>query len=239
MQVFQLPALQDNYIYILHDSRKGKTAVIDPTLAKPVKAFLKQKKWSLDLILNTHHHYDHTGGNLELKTQWPCPVAGFSQDAHRLPGLDWPLKEEEEGHFGTYPFRVLFLPGHTLGHIAYWFFEEKKLFVGDTLFAMGCGRLFEGTAQQMFQSLSKIKALPQDTQIFSGHEYTKKNGYFALSQDPSNKHLKVRMKQVCAKRAKGQSTQPFLLSEELKTNPFLRAKTETEFRLLREKKDCF
>ena len=239
LKVFQLPVLQDNYIYILHENGQGKTAVIDPALAKPVQAFLKQKNWHLDLILNTHHHPDHTGGNLSLKNQWQCPVAGFSQDAYRLPGVDWLLKEGEKGHLGDLLFRVLFLPGHTLGHIAYWFFEEKKLFVGDTLFAMGCGRLFEGTAEQMFNSLSQIKTLPKDTEIFSAHEYTEKNGLFALSQDPHNSNLKIRMQQVRAKRAKAQSTQPFFLSEELKTNPFLRAKTVEDFRFLRKKRDLF
>ena len=239
LKVFQLPALQDNYIYILHETMQGKTAVVDPTVARPVQAFLKQKNWRLDLILNTHHHLDHTGGNLQLKSQWQCPVAGFSQDAYRLPGVDWLLKEGEEGHLGNSVFRVLFLPGHTLGHIAYWFFEEKKLFVGDTLFAMGCGRLFEGTAEQMFNSLSQIKTLPKDTEMFSAHEYTEKNGSFALSQDPKNPDLQARMQQVRAKRAKAQPTVPFFLSEELKTNPFLRAKTKEEFHLLRKKRDLF
>ena len=239
LKVFLLPVLQDNYIYILHDISTKKTAVVDPALAEPVETFLKQNKWSLDLILNTHHHPDHTGGNLKLKQKWQCPIAGFSKDTYRLPGVDWSLKEGEKGSFGSSLFQVLFLPGHTLWHIAYWFFEEKKLFIGDTLFAMGCGRLFEGTAEQMFHSLSQIKALPQDTKIFSAHEYTEKNGAFALSQDPENADLKVRMREVRAKRAKGQATQPFLLSEELKTNPFLRAKTVEEFRLLREKRDQF
>ncbi len=239
LEVFQLPVLQDNYIYILRDSLKEKTAVVDPALSEPVKAFLKQKNWKLDLILNTHHHPDHTGGNLSLKQEWPCGVAGFSEDAHRIPGINWLLKEGEGGHFGSFKFKVLFLPGHTLGHIAYWFFEEKKLFIGDTLFAMGCGRLFEGTARQMFESLRQVKNLPEDTEIFSAHEYTEKNGHFALSQDSKNPDLKARMKKVRDKRAKNQPTVPFFLSEELKTNPFLRARNLEEFRLLRQKRDRF
>ena len=239
LEVFQLPVLKDNYIYILRDPLKEKTAVIDPALSKPVKVFLKQKNWNLDLILNTHHHPDHTGANLSLKHKWSCEVAGFAEDAHRIPGIDWLLKEGEEGHFGSFRFKVLFLPGHTVGHIAYWFQKEKKLFIGDTLFAMGCGRLFEGTPEQMFKSLAQIKALPKDTEVFSAHEYTEKNGHFALSQDSTNPDLKARMQKVRDKRAKNQPTVPFFLSEELKTNPFLRAKTLEEFHLLRQKRDRF
>ena len=239
LQVFQLPVLQDNYIYIVHDKNTQKTAVVDPALSEPVNLFLKEKNWKLDFIFSTHHHWDHTGGNLELKKKWNCRILGFEEDAHRIPGIDQHLKNGEEFTFGTLPCRVLFFPGHTLGHIAYWFFEEKKLFIGDTLFAMGCGRLFEGSPRQMFTSLNKIKSFPPETEIFCAHEYTEKNGCFALSMDPQNQNLKNRMKSVQASRKKNQATVPFFLSEELETNPFLRASTLEEFTHLRKKRDIF
>ncbi len=239
LQVFQIPVLQDNYIYILRDNNTQKTAVVDPALSEPVDLFLKEKNWKLDFIFNTHHHWDHTDGNLELKRKWHCRILGFAKDAYRIPGIDQQLQEGEECTFGTFPYRVLFFPGHTLGHIAYWFFEEKKLFIGDTLFAMGCGRLFEGSPQQMFTSLNKIKSFPPETEVFCAHEYTEKNGQFALSVDSQNQILKNRMKEVQASRKKNQATVPFFLSEELKTNPFLRASTLKEFTRLRKKRDIF
>ncbi len=239
LQVFQLPVLQDNYIYIIRDINTEKTAVVDPALAEPVNSFLKERNWTLDFIFSTHHHWDHTDGNLQLKEKWNCQILGFAKDAHRIPGIDQHLQEGEEFTFGDLPCRVLFFPGHTLGHIAYWFFEEKKLFIGDTLFAMGCGRLFEGSPQQMFTSLNHIKSFPPDTEVFCAHEYTEKNGHFALSVDSKNQMLKDRMKKVQTSREKNQATVPFFLSEELKTNPFLRASTLEEFTNLRKKRDIF
>ncbi len=239
VQVFQLPVLQDNYIYILRDEENKKTATIDPALSDPVQHFLLKKKWNLDYIFNTHHHIDHIGGNLALKKQWNPQITGFAKDSHRIPGIVKHLKENEELKFGSQNFRVLFLPGHTLGHIAYWFYKCKLLFCGDVLFGMGCGRLFEGSAEQMFHSLQKIKALPPETKIYCAHEYTERNGQFALHVDPHNLNLKKRMKQVLAKRNRQEPTVPFLLSEELKTNPFLRAKTVKEFATIRQKKDQF
>ena len=239
LQVFQIPVLLDNYIYLIQDKNTGKTAVVDPALASPVENFLKEKNYSLDFILNTHHHPDHVGGNQQLKEKTQCEVVGFSEDAHRIPGISRFVKEGEELSLGPFLFRVLFLPGHTLGHIAYWFFKEKKLFVGDTLFAMGCGRLFEGTPKQMFKSLNQIKNLPEDTEVFCAHEYTEKNGHFALSVEPQNPALQKRMQKVKEERKQNKATVPFFLSEELQTNPFLRAKTLEEFTLLREKRDMF
>ena len=193
----------------------------------------------MDFIFNTHHHWDHTGGNLQLKKKWRCRVLGFAKDAERIPGIDQALHEREDFVFGKSACRVLFLPGHTLGHIAYWFFKEKKLFIGDTLFAMGCGRLFEGSPRQMFSSLNQIKIFPSETEVFCAHEYTEKNGRFALSVDSENPELKSRMRTVRLKRKKNQPTVPFFLSEELKTNPFLRADTLEEFTSLRTKRDIF
>ena len=239
MKVFQIPVLQDNYIYILHDNNTHKTAVVDPAIASPIQTFLEEKNWKLNYIFNTHHHPDHVGGNLTLKKKWNCQIIGFSQDAHRIPGIDKTLDDNDELTFGSHIARVLFVPGHTLGHIAYWFHHANILFCGDTLFAMGCGRLFEGSPKQMFHSLQRIKKLPAHTTVYCTHEYTEKNGQFALREDPNNTHLQARMKTILAKRKNQQPTVPFSLSEELQTNPFLRSRTVAEFTLLREKRDCF
>ena len=227
MKVFLIPALADNYMYILRSS-DGKTAVVDPSEAAPVERFLKEKNWSLDFILNTHHHWDHTGGNVQLKKTFGSSVVGFGEDARRIPGIDTLLKENEVWNFGQSFCRILFIPGHTLGHIAFWFFEEKILFCGDTLFSMGCGRIFEGDFAQMFGSLRVLSELPEAALIYCGHEYTEKNGEFALKVEGGNADLQKRMKIVLEKRKKQLPTMPFLLADELKTNPFLRCKILTE-----------
>ena len=248
LQVFQLAVLRDNYIYVLHDTCTQITAVVDPALAEPVQDFLQQKKWKLNYILNTHHHPDHVGGNLSLQKQWGCPVVGFSGDAHRIPGINQKLDADTEWSMGRFPCRILFVPGHTLGHIAYWFFQHHMLFCGDTLFAMGCGRLFEGSYQQMFDSLRQFKGLPGETQVYCTHEYTEKNAQFAMQfsldhpewKDPEWESLmKQRMEKIGAQRKAQTPTVPFLLSEDLKTNPFLRATTVQEFRQLRIQRDSF
>ena len=221
LQVFQIPALSDNYIHVVRNA-SGQTAVVDPSLAKPVHQFLKERGWSLDYILNTHHHYDHTDGNGELKKVWDAQVIGFSQDAHRIPYIDQKMEEDEIWHFGHHPCHILFIPGHTLGHIAFWFPKDDVLFCGDTLFAMGCGRLFEGTKKQMLSSLNKLSKLPEKTTIYCGHEYSENNGQFALQIEGGNSILKKRMKQIIEKRKHQLSTVPFTLLEELQTNPFLR-----------------
>ena len=223
IQVFTLPALTDNYIYVLRGF--SKTLVIDPGEAQPVYQFLNKKKWSLDFILNTHHHWDHTGGNLDLKKIWPkAQVAGFLKDAKRLPGIEIKLKENEVWMPDRFSCKVLSIPGHTLGHIAFYFTKDKKLFCGDTLFSMGCGRLFEGTASMLLASLKSLAKLPLETEIYAGHEYTLNNAKFALKINGNNKYLKERFKVISNKRKKGLPTVPFLLSEELKTNPFLRCR---------------
>ena len=237
LKVYTVPALQDNYIYILKN--ETHTAVVDPSEAAPVTNFLHKKKWNLDFIFNTHHHYDHTGGNSDLKKIWSCLIYGFEKDRHRLPGIDRTLKDEEEFSFGQTKIKTLFIPGHTLGHIAFYCVKEKYLFCGDTLFAMGCGRLFEGSPQQMYQSLEKIKQLPKETFIYCGHEYTEANGNFALSIDKNNPLLKKRMEKVRLLRKNLKPTVPFTLKEELDTNPFLRAGSVKELAFLRQQKDRF
>lgn len=222
MQIFQIPDLEDNYIHVLRCN--GKTAVVDPCTAPPVNQFLQEKDWSLDVILNTHHHYDHVGGNKDLKSKWGCPVLGFSQDAQRIPEIDRKLEDQQEWVWEGQVCQILFIPGHTLGHVALWFKTSSVLFSGDTLFSMGCGRLFEGTAKQMKESLEKLSKLPLKTQIYCGHEYSEANAEFALLIDGNNQDLINRMKAVREKRKRGESTVPFSLEEELKTNPFLRTK---------------
>lgn len=221
MEIYQLTALQDNYVYCMRDPSSGQTAVIDPSEARPVLRFLSEKNWKLDYVLNTHHHWDHVGGNLVLKEKTGCRIVGYFGDKHRIPGIDTDLDEGATTLLNQC-VEVLFIPGHTLGHIAYWFKDEDALFCGDTLFTLGCGRLFEGSPQMMWKSLDQIRSLPPSTRIFCGHEYTQINGRFALMIDPDNGKLHQRMERVNELRAQGEPTVPSLLGEELETNPFIR-----------------
>ena len=238
-KIYQLPLWEDNYIYLLHEQQSNKTAAIDPGEAQTVNHFLKAKNLNLDYILSTHHHFDHTGGNLKLKEDWGCKIYGYKEDAKRIPGIDMSLKEGDQVFVGQLCFEILCVPGHTLGHIAFWNKQNHILFCGDTLFAMGCGRLFEGTPEQMFSSLNKIKKLPTRSLIYCAHEYSLNNAEFALTVEPSNLNLKKRFQKISALRKKNQATVPFYLKEELETNPFLRAKSVSEFAKIRKLKDCF
>ncbi|CAG7856016.1 hydroxyacylglutathione hydrolase [biofilm metagenome] len=222
LEIITLAVLSDNYIYLVHDSQNGETATIDPALAQPVLMALQEKGWQLTTIFNTHHHSDHVGGNLELKARTGCKIIASVYDRNRIPGLDATVKEGDMVSIGQHKARVIFTPGHTLGHIQYYFKQDKLLFCGDTLFAMGCGRLFEGTAEQMWQSLQKLKSLPPDTQVYCTHEYTQNNGRFALTIDPDNKALLERMVEVNRQRAQNLPTLPTTIAEELETNPFFR-----------------
>jgi hydroxyacylglutathione hydrolase len=219
----QIPVLKDNYVYLVHDPETQLTAAVDPSVAVPVQEALQREGWRLTHILNTHHHNDHTGGNNELKAATGCLIVGPRADRDRIPGIDVALGDGETYQFGTDEALVYDVPGHTRGHIAYWFRESRALFCGDTLFLMGCGRLFEGTPEQMWRSLSKLKALPPDTLVYCGHEYTQANARFALTVEPHNRDLIARSERVNALRAEGKSTIPGNLGEELATNPFLRA----------------
>ena len=222
LQIHQIPVLNDNYVYLAHEPASGATAVVDPAVGGPVLAALDDKGWRLSHILNTHHHADHTGANLELKEKTGCTIVGPRADAARIPGIDVTVGDGDSYRLGEAEARVFDVPGHTSGHIAYWFSDSKALFCGDTLFAMGCGRLFEGTPAQMWNSLSKLKVLPGDTRVFCAHEYTQANGRFALSVEPENRELQARMQEVDRLRADGVPTVPSTIAVELKTNPFLR-----------------
>ena len=215
-----VPCLSDNYAYLVHDQDAGLCAVVDPSEAPPVKRALAAKGWKLTHILNTHHHFDHTGGNVALKEEFGAEIVGPGKDRDRFAGLDTGVDESTGWSFGGRKVRVMDIPAHTSSHIA--FIVDDAAFTGDTLFAMGCGRLFEGTPAMMWSSLSKLMTLPDATRIFCGHEYTQSNGRFALTLEPSNAALVARMRDVDAARAKGAPTIPSTLGLEKQTNPFLR-----------------
>lgn len=223
LEVYQFPCLQDNYGFLIHDSATGATAAIDTPEVAPINRALADKGWQLTHILNTHHHFDHAGGNDALKAQWQCQVVGAAIDAERIPGIDLEVKDGESLAFGSAQAEVLEVPGHTSGHIAYYFAEAQIAFVGDTLFALGCGRLFEGTPQQMNDSLNKLMALPDDTMVYCAHEYTEANAAFAATVEPDNPALQQRIQDIQRLREAGQPTVPTSIGLERATNPFVRA----------------
>jgi hydroxyacylglutathione hydrolase len=228
MDIHRLPVLLDNYVFVLHDPTQGIAAVVDPAIAPPVLACVQELGANLVAIFNTHHHSDHVGGNRELLTQFPqATVYGGEQDRGRIPGQQVFLKEGDSVSFGDRTAEILFVPGHTRAHIAYYFppvagDDSGHLFCGDTLFGGGCGRLFEGTPAQMIDSLSKIRNLPDTTQVWCAHEYTFKNLQFALSVDSENVALHERFREVERKRHRREATIPSSLGLEKETNPFLR-----------------
>jgi len=222
MLIIPIPCLTDNYAYIICDNSSKTTGVIDPSEAKPIISFLKREKLKLNYILNTHHHFDHIGGNVELKKIYNAKVVGFKGDKHRIPGIDITVKDNESWNFGNSTVKIFHIPGHTLGHICFFFEKEKIVFTGDTLFSLGCGRIFEGDAKQMFDSLSKIKNLPKNTKIYCGHEYTYKNAEFCMKYDNNNTYLKKKFEEIKKLRIKNLPTIPSSLEEELKSNIFLR-----------------
>jgi hydroxyacylglutathione hydrolase len=222
LEIIHIPVLNDNYIYLIHDPASGETAAVDPALAQPVLDVLYEKGWRLKYVLNTHHHGDHVGGNLELKEKTGCTIIAGHFDKDRIPGIDMAVNEGDRIALGRHAAGVIFTPGHTSGHVVYHFAEDDALFCGDTLFVMGCGRLFEGTAEQMWHSLQKLKVLPASTRIFCAHEYTQSNGRFALSVEPENRQLMQRMDEVNQLRARHLPTVPSTMEQELATNPFFR-----------------
>ncbi|NOQ14972.1 MAG: hydroxyacylglutathione hydrolase [Methyloprofundus sp.] len=222
LEIQQIAVLNDNYIYLIHDTESGDTAAVDPAVAEPVLTVLQHNNWQLKYIFNTHHHADHVGGNLFLKNHTGCLIAGCAADQQRIPGIDIKLSEGDTLKLGEYTIHVISCAGHTTGHIAFYIAAAGALFCGDTLFAMGCGRLFEGTAKQMQQSLRKFTALPLTTKIYCAHEYTAANAQFARFVEPENPDLLSAIERIKQLRSDNQPTVPTTLAQELATNPFLR-----------------
>jgi len=223
LKIVTVPCLSDNYAYLVHDAAAGLTAVIDVPDDMRIETALMARAWKLTHILITHHHPDHIDGVDALRDATGAKVMGAKADAHRLPWLDCGLAEGERVGFGGVEIAVIEVPGHTIGHIAFHIPAAKAVFTADSLMALGCGRLFEGTAEQMWHSLRKLAELPPDTQVYSGHEYTEANARFALTIEPQNSALISRVDKITKIRAAGQATVPASLAEELATNPFLRA----------------
>jgi|TARA_B100001093_G_C26820473_1_gene1011668 hydroxyacylglutathione hydrolase len=217
-----ISCLQDNYSYVIYESSKEIVGVIDPSEFEPINNFITKKYKKINFILNTHHHFDHTGGNLELKKKYNSKIVGSAKDEKRIPGIDIKLLNNDIFKFGNIEFKIILVPGHTSGHICFYSKKEKIIFTGDTLFSLGCGKVFEGTYSQMFWSINSIKDLPKDTSIYCGHEYTEKNLDFCLKFEPNNHFLKKKKKWILSKTNKKEPTVPVSLEEELKTNIFLR-----------------
>ena len=213
-----ISCLNDNYSYLLYDSETKTVSIIDPSEFDTCDHIIEKKYKKLDFILNTHHHFDHIGGNQKLKKKYKSKILASEEDRHRIPDVDINLKDKEYFKIGNKMVEVIFIPGHTIGHIAFYFKDEKIVFTGDTLFSLGCGRVFEGTSKQMFDSLNKLKNLPGDTKIYCGHEYTKQNLKFCLKYDKDNESLKKKVAWINSNT----TTIPVSIEEELKTNIFLR-----------------
>jgi hydroxyacylglutathione hydrolase len=237
MEIVPVPAFSDNYLWLVHDGESGETAVVDPGDAAPVLAEAERRGWTIGQVWNTHWHPDHTGGNLTVKQATGARV--FGPAAEKIPGRDVALAEGDEVRIGKRVGRVIEVPGHTSGHIALIFDEERVAFVGDTLFAMGCGRLFEGTPAQMYRSLQRLAALPEDTHLYCAHEYTLANARFAAHVEPRNSAIAERLAQVQAMRDGGEITLPTTVAQERETNPFVRSTNEEEFARRRAAKDSF
>ncbi len=239
IEIVRIPALSDNYIWLVHDPESGDTMVIDPAVADPVLAEADRRGWAITAIWNTHWHPDHTDGNAGIKAATGCEVIAPEAEAERIPTLDRPVGEGDTVMLGAHEAQVMEVPAHTAGHIAYHFADERVLFIGDTLFAMGCGRLFEGTAEQMFANMGRLAKLPPETRVYCAHEYTQSNARFALVAEPGNAAIAERKAKVDAMRAAGEATVPTTIGEELATNPFLRATSAVQLGERRAAKDAF
>ena len=222
MNIEIISCLNDNYSYLIHDEHSNMVGIIDPSEFEPCDKIIDNNYKKLDFILNTHHHYDHVGGNEDLKRKYGSTVLGFEGDENRIPGIDRVLKDKQEFKIGNLNLTVIFIPGHTKGHIAFYLEKEKTVFTGDTLFSLGCGRVFEGTCEQMLQSLNKLKNLPKDTKVYCGHEYTYKNLEFCLKFNPNNILLKKKREIIELNLINKKPTIPSTIGDEIKTNIFFR-----------------
>ena len=239
MRVEVISCLQDNYSYLIIDKINNTACVVDPSEAEPIINFIEKENINLKYILNTHHHFDHVGGNKDLKKKYNSVIIGYKDDSSRIPEIDILLEDNQIWKAGNFEAKIMHIPGHTTGHICFHFSKEKLLFTGDTLFSLGCGKLFEGTYEDMFKSLDKIKKLPQDTKIYCGHEYTLQNSKFCIKYDSENINLKNKIKEIKKKLENSLPTIPSILKDEMECNIFLRAKNVESFSKLRDLKDNF
>ncbi|MEP6785345.1 MAG: hydroxyacylglutathione hydrolase [Sphingomonadales bacterium] len=239
LEIVRIPALSDNYIWLIHEPVSGATMVVDPAVSEPVLEAAASRGWAITDIWNTHWHPDHTGGNAEIKAATGCTITGPAAESAKIPTLDVQVRGGDVVKLGAVEALVIDVPAHTAGHIAYHFAGESVVFVGDTLFAMGCGRLFEGTAAQMFDNMRKLAALPDATMVYCAHEYTQSNGRYAVVAEPDNTEIEKRMMQVDAMRARDEPTVPTTIGEERATNPFMRALSVDELAARRTAKDNF
>lgn len=239
LEVLRVPVLKDNYVWLAHDPASEETVVIDPAVARPVLDTASRHGWRISQIWNTHWHPDHTGGNAEIKAETNCFVTGPAAEAAKIPTLDRQVREGDTVMLGEHTAYVMEVPAHTAGHIAYHMPGEPLIFIGDTLFAMGCGRLLEGTAEQMFTNMQRLSHLDPETLVYCAHEYTQSNGRFALIAEPGNEAIQHRMAEVDVARANGEATVPTTIALELATNPFLRARDARELAARRAAKDAF
>jgi len=239
LEIVRVPALSDNYVWLIHDPASGETLAIDPSEAEPVLAAAKERGWTISQIWNTHWHPDHIGGNAAIKAATGALVTGPAAEAAKIPTLDATVSEGDTVRLGAHAATVWETPAHTAGHVSFYFAEDGAIFVGDTLFAMGCGRLFEGTAAQMFANMQRLAALPDDTLVYGAHEYTLSNGRFAAAVEPDNRAIAERLAAVEAARAAGEATLPTTIALERATNPFLRARSAAELAERRAAKDGF
>ncbi len=239
LEIARIPVLNDNYVWLVHEPDSGETVAVDPSVADPVLAEAERRGWTITQVWNTHWHPDHTGGNERIKAQTGCTITGPEAEQAKIPTLDIMVREGDSVRIGAIAGGVLDIPAHTAGHIAFHLPSEKIAFVGDTLFAMGCGKLFEGTAAQMYDNMRKLEKLPGDTALYCGHEYTEANGRFALTVEPGNDEIAARMREVLEMRAQGEATVPTTVALEQTTNPFMRAGSVEELAERRAAKDVF
>ena len=238
LEIVRIPVLSDNYVWLVNATQSGETLVVDPAVAAPVLAAAEARGWTITQIWNTHWHPDHVGGNAEIKAATGCVITGPAGEAERIPTLDRHVRGGDVVQLGDLRATVIDVPAHTAGHIAYHFATEHAAFVGDTLFAMGCGRLFEGTAAQMYDNMRKLETLGDDTAIYCAHEYTLSNARFAVTVEPDNAELAVRLADVIALRERGEATVPTTIALERATNPFMRAASVEELATRRAAKDA-
>ena len=239
MKIIIIPCLKDNYSYLIIDKKDNTACVVDPSEADPVIEYLENNNIKLKFILNTHHHYDHVGGNKKLKLKYGASVIGYKGDRERIPGIDILVNDQETWIHKNFEAKIIHIPGHTLGHICFYFHKDKSVFTGDTLFSLGCGRIFEGTYDQMFDSLMKLKELPRNTKVFCGHEYTLQNSKFCMIHDKDNLNLKAKIIDIKIKLKAGMPTIPTTIEDELECNIFLRSHNVETFSKLRSLKDNF